>query len=166
MTANPAEMDAARRAARRSPVVLSLGSTEFRFEPEMPLDVVMGLDTLNFESHLEGRVWVEAHTLLATPCDTSCADDGLPLMARACEAELAHRKALKAARHADGTRVSADALHAFHDALLDAYAVTEGESGPSADSPATAGAGSSGTASESASTSPAAGAPAAEPATS
>lgn len=166
MTGNPADMDAARRAARRSPVVLLLGSSEFRFEPEMPLDVVMGLDTLNFESHLEGRVWVEAHTLLGTVCDTSCADDGLPLMARACPAELAHRKALKAARHADGSRVSADALHAFHDALLDAYVVSEGESEPSADSPATAGAGSSGTASESTSTSTGSGDRAAESGTS
>lgn len=139
---------AAKHAARALPVEVSLGAASFAFEPEMPLDVVMSLDTLNYETFLEARVWVEAHVLLGAKCDTSCADGGLPLMARACPDEDAHRLALKRARRDDGSRVSADEFHAFHEAVLERYAVDEGESSPSSESPATDGAPSSGTASE------------------
>jgi hypothetical protein len=152
VTDNGSEARAARSAARAEPLTGHLGAATFRFEPEMPLDVVMSLDTLNYVTHIEGRIWVEAHTLIGATCDTSCADDGLPLLARACPDETAHRMALKRARRDDGSRVSGDEFHAFHERVLDAYAVTEGESEPSADSPATAGADSSGTASGNAST--------------
>lgn len=152
MSDNTEGARAARRSARSEPVVVSLGAEEFRFLPEMPLDVVLALDTLDSVSAAEARAWVEAHILVDAKCDTSCADDGLPLLARACDDELEFRRRLKKARHSDGSRVSGDEFHAFHEAILKAYAVTEGESQSSGGSPATPGESSSGTASGSTST--------------
>lgn len=140
------EAHAARRAANRSPVMLDLGTEQFRFLSEMPLSIMLGLDTLDNGSNTEVRAWIEAHLQVDSECDTSCADDGLPLLARACATEDTYRSRLKKARNADGSPVTSDEFHAFHQAILDAHAVTEGESGSSAGSSPTAGERSNGTA--------------------
>ena len=146
------EARAARNSARSGPVAVSLGAERFEFVPEIPLDVALALNTLNAPTTLEARVWLEAHLEQGAECDTSCADEGFPILLRDCPSEASYRKRIKKARRTDGGRVSEAEFADFHDAILDAYAVTEGESQSSGGSPATPGDSSSGTASENAST--------------
>ena len=136
MTANPAK--AARRAARKSPVVLTLGTETFTFASEMPLDVVLGLTQLNAITATEARAWAVAHLVLDCACDTACADDGLMAGTRECDAETAMRLRLRKVR-VGLRRLSRDAFDDFYGEVMDAYAVTPGESDSSADSSPTAG---------------------------
>jgi hypothetical protein len=144
---------AARASARQTPITLQLGAEAFTFAPEIPLDIALALGTVGIVSDIEGQVWLEAHLQVDAECDTECADDGLPLLARDCPTELAYRRRLKKARDADGRKIAEQAFQRFHDEFLSAYKVAEGESGTSAGSPATAGVDSNATASERATTS-------------
>lgn len=160
------EARAARAAARAEPIRHTLGDAEFVFAPELPLDVVLAYDTLGVQTASEIQAWTVAHLLEPAECDTECADDGLSFSeGRDCPAEKALRKRLRKVR-VGRRRLTQTDLEEFHAAVLDSYAVTQGESDSSADSPAGAGESSSGTVSEQGSTpapsgDPAAAAPAA-----
>lgn len=146
------EAKAARRAAREHPLTVELGGETFTFEPELPLDIILAYDTLVIGSERELEVWTVAHLLTETVCDTSCADGSKPLVERACAAEQAMRARLRKVR-VGGRKLTEVDLTDFYTKVLAGYAVSEGESGTSAVSPATVGELSSGTPSGQGSTS-------------
>lgn len=141
------EVRAARRVARAEPVTVSLGSESLTFVPELPVDVVFAYDTLSADTRSEVQVWTVAHLLVDSPCDTSCAEEGLPFRERRCPAEKELRRRIRGAR-VDGRRLTQVDIENFHTEVLGHYAVDEGESPSSAELPAQAGERSSGTPSE------------------
>lgn len=126
---------AARVAARREPIDYLLGEDTFTFRPEMPLDVLFGVERV-YASSLRGlRMWMLAHLLVDSPCDTECADAEEPTV---CDAQRAFRDRLRKIR-VDGASLAEADLDEMWDRVREALDVTEGESSSSAGSSETAG---------------------------
>ena len=129
---------AARLAARKEPIEYEIGDEVFTFRPEMPLDVLFGVEKA-FAVSLRGlRIWMLAHLLVDSPCDTTCVDMEEGEDRRACAALASWQKRMRAVR-VDGDPLDEADVDAMWDAVREALDVTEGESSSSAGSSETAG---------------------------
>lgn len=153
---------AARTAARREPVEYAIGEVVFRFQPEMPLDILFGVDRAFAASVLGLRLWMLAHLELGAACDTSCVDhedkDGNPIPVR-CVALDGFKARTRAVRIDGDPLVEAD-LDEMWVAVRRALGVEDPESTSSVESSETAGDTSSATSSPSDSTPPTSSSPA------
>lgn len=138
------EARAARRAARSEPIEYVVGDLKLTFAPEMPLDVLDGMDDALLVSNFELVRWLVAHTLAEPACKTECLDE--EDRGRSCPAVAALRKELR------GKGLAEADLDEMWSRVRKAQGVSPGESSSSADSSETAGDTSSGTASSSDST--------------
>ncbi len=138
------EARAARRAARGELIEYVVGDLKLAFAPEMPLDVLDGMDDALLVSNYELVRWLVAHTLADPACKTECLDN--EDRGRSCPAVAALRKELRGKGLAEGD------LDEMWSKVRKAQGVSPGESSSSADSSETAGDTSSGTASDSGST--------------
>lgn len=150
MRLDGSEARAARRAARSKPIEYALGERVLSFAPEMPVDVLGGMDDAALVSRYELLMWLVAHSLDGPKCETECLDE--EDRGRSCPAVAALRSDLRGVK-VDGARITEGDLAEMWSQVRAAHAVTEGESSSSANSSEKAGDTSSGTASEPASTS-------------
>lgn len=130
---------AARAAARREPIEYAIGDGLLTFKPEMPLDVLFGVEKAFGVSLQALRIWMLAHLQLDAKCQTECVDgtddDAAP---RVCETVQGFKDRLRHIR-VDGAPLDEQDVDALWDAVRDAQGVTDPESSSSADSSEQAG---------------------------
>lgn len=135
---------AARTAARAEPIEYEVGDLTLTFAPEMPVDVLDGIDDAALVSRFELVRWLLAHSLATPGCQTECLDE--EDRGRSCPAVAALRKQLRGKGLAEGD------LNEMWSQVRTAHGMSEGEPTSSDDSSETAGDSSSRTASDSGST--------------
>lgn len=135
---------AARASARREPIEYAIGEDVLVFAPEMPLDVLFGVEKWYAVTPTGMRLWMSAHMLADATCRTECVDGDVPTV---CDTLTAYRDRLRKIR-VDGAPLNEDDIDEIFVAVRDAQGVTDPESSSSADSSETAGDTSSETSSE------------------
>lgn len=129
---------AARATARREPIEYEVGGEVFAFRPEMPLDVLFGVDAWAATSIQAMRLWMLAHMVVDPKCDTSCVDGETPTL---CDALSVMKSRLRAVR-VGGESLAEEDMDEMFRAVRRAQGlgdVDTGESSSSADSSETAG---------------------------
>lgn len=132
---------AARRAARAEPIEYVVGDLKLTFAPEMPLDVLDGMEEALVVSNYELRRWMMAHSLVDPACHTECLDE--KDRGRSCSAVAALRKEFR------GKGLAEEDVTEMWSAIRKAQGVNPGESFASVDLSETAGDTSNETASDS-----------------